>query len=142
MQSSAPGAARVNSNGSACMSTSFLRISHNGNVLVKSPHWHLGVSTDGKMSGEVLPCSGVRKEFHEQLTGAEAQALFQTADAMSQQFPPVEQHVGHCHDDVCVQGSDPGRVLYRYIVPPDAQGRESIVEFFRILNRVVDKYAG
>src|SRR5882757_9443962 len=124
------------------MSTSFLRIYHNGNVLVKNPHWHLGVSTDGKMSGEVLPCSGVRNEFHEQLTDVETQTLFQTADAMSQEFPPVEQHVGHCHDDVCVRGNEPNKVLYRYIVPPNEQRRESVVEFFRILNRVVEKYAG
>src|SRR6188768_2802085 len=111
----------------ACMSTSFLRIHHNGNVLVKNPHWHLGISTDGKMSGEVLPCYGVRKEFHEQLTDAEAQTMFRIADAMSQEFPPAEQHVGHCHDDVCVRGSDPGRVLYRYIVPLNEQRRESVV---------------
>jgi len=124
------------------MSTSFLRIYHNGNVLVHNPYWHLGVSTDGKISGDVLPCLGVRKEFREQLTDTEAQILFQTADAMSQEFPPVEQHVGPSHDDVCVQGSDPGRVLYRYIVPPTEQRRESVVEFFRILNRVVEKYAG
>jgi hypothetical protein len=124
------------------MSTSFLRIYHNGNVLVKNPYWHLSISTDGKMSGEVLPCLGVRREFHEQLTDAEAQTLFKTADAMSQELPPVEQHVGHCHDNVCVQGSDPRRILYRYIVPPNEQRRESVVEFFRILNRVVEKYAG
>jgi hypothetical protein len=124
------------------MSATFLRIYHNGNVLVKNPHWHLGVSPDGKISGEVLPREGIRREFHEQLAEAEAQTLFQTADALSRRFPPVEQHVGHCHDDVCVQGSEPGRVLYRYIVPPKEQRQDSVVEFLQILNRVIEKYAG
>ena len=123
------------------MSAVFLRIHHNGNVLLKNPHWHLGVGADGKMDGEILPCSGVRREFHERLTESEVQTVFQTADAMSHQFPPAEQHVGHHHDDICIQGGEPGKVLYRFIVPPQEQRRESVVEFFRILNGVVGKYA-
>jgi len=124
------------------MNATVLRIYHNGNVLAKNPHWHLGVSSDGRICGEVLPCEGVRKEFDEQLSEVEARILFETADAMSQLFPPVEQHVGHCHDDVCIQGGAPGKLLYRYIVPPAEQSRDSVSEFFRILKRVVEKYVG
>jgi len=121
------------------MSATVLRISHNGNVFVNNPHWTLGIGLDGKVIGEVLRYH-TRYAVSEQLTGPEVQFIFQTADAMSRQFPPVEQHLNHHHDDVCIQGGEPGKVLYRYIVPPEEQRHESIAEFFTILNKVVDRY--
>jgi hypothetical protein len=123
------------------MNATFLRIHHNGNVLVKNPHWHLGVDCNGKLNGEVLPCESVRRKFREQLTEAETGTLFQTADEMSLEFPPVEQHTNHSHDDICVQGHDAVRILYRYIIPSKDQQRVSIKEFVRILSQSVEKHA-
>ncbi len=138
---STPSSPRDSGRGLGCMSTKFLRIHHNGNVLVKNPHWHLGIGIDGKVSGEVLPCPGVLRVVHEQLSDVEVQTLFQTADAMCQQLPPDDHHVDSHHDNICIRGSEPGRIIYRYIVSPKEQQQLSVVEFFRILNRVVEKYA-
>ena len=116
----------------------YLRISHNGNPYEGNPHWAFGLGRDGALIGEVIR-GHMRYDIGERLAESDVTMLFDAADAMSSRFPPVDQHVGHHFDDVCIQCRVPERILYRYVVPPSEQQRPPAVEFLAVLARSVAK---
>ena len=118
----------------------YLRISHNGNPYEGNPHWAFGFGRDGALIGEVIR-GHTRYDIEEQLAESDVAMLFDAADAMSSQFPPVEQHVGHHFDDVCIQCRVLDKIIYRYVVPPREQQRPPAVQFLAVLARVIAKRA-
>ena len=65
--------------------------------------------------------------------------MFNFADALSHEFPPMEQHL--TQDDICVQGNDGKKVIYWYAIPPHLQKRQADVAFFNVLNRLIGRHA-